>query len=367
MSKAKDARLQEDIRNKREEFRSNANALLSQLIPGSPEYLEMSARIQQLVAISEDHARLRDAFLSGDGPEFVRQQQARIAGGGAATPLEARTQAAFEGLRKEAQPSPFESDVLNALTGQATTTPSGDIFRQAVTRAASPTIDDSVFTNALKLVEDRVNQEYAGRGLLGGGLRLEGLGRAGVEASIAEAKRQDDLRQQAFTNFGSIFDEGEMLRNRAIGVEDALVQMQLGRESNLTGLLSQNTNFRLNDIRDLLERQSGQGTADRLDAEEAEAARKAALGKSIGEITGTVLFGKDFGGPLGANLGNALGGGGSGGGGNAAALLASQRAPTPSGTTPSVPLSHAPQQELSFEDLLRDLQRPGTLRRAAGF
>lgn len=359
--KEKESRLQEDIAQKREQFRNQANQVLAQLVPGSQEYLQAQTEITRLESIGEDHLREREQFLQQIFPQLVSQQQSRIASGGPATPFEARTQAAFGGLREAAQPVPFEQDLLNALTGTETTTPSGAIFTRAMSRAAAPTIDDDVFRNALKLVEDRVNEEYAGRGLIGSGLRLEGLGRAGVEASIAESERQDALRQEAYQNALGLFDSGEVLRNRQIGLEGDLVNLQLGRESNLTGLLSENTNLRLNDLVRQLERRSTQATDDRLDAEADAAARRAALGQAVG--TGLAVAAAPFTGgaslalaPAAGQLGSAATGGAPR---TAGQIQAVQQSQAPAGTTQ--PLSRQSSGGLDLAQLLKLLQQSGAV------
>ena len=312
----KEATRQEDIARQREETQNIGNQFLSQLAPNSQEFNELQAQLAfhtQNVASPENEQEI----IRQLGQRLVSQQQARVAAGGAAGPLEERTNLAFQGLRDINQRVPFEEDIfrilsgeapttafgkqiaagsvpttieqelLNALQGLPTTTPIGGVFRKPLALAAEPTlrpgapVDDAVFKNALKLVEDRVNAEAAGRGLLGGGLRLEQLGRAGTEASIAEAQRQDQLRdeqnrlqQEAFANSIGLFDTGrsipiayrdylsqlfnvgEGLRQRDIGLEGALVDLQLGRETNLTGLLNQNQQTRLTDINQLFQRQT---------------------------------------------------------------------------------------------------------------
>lgn len=312
----KEARRQEDIARQREQAQAELNSQLALLNPTSPEYTQLLSEGNALVArVAEEgdqQAQIREL-----GTRLVQQQNARIAAGGPAGALEERTDLAFRAFREAAQRVPFEEDVLrvlegqepqtafgkqiltglspsdieqellNVLEGQAPTTPLGQIFSQEITRAARPRpevgqpITDTVFEDALKLVEDRVNQEAAARGLLGGGLRLEQLGRAGTEAAIAEALRQDALRaeenrlaQEAFANTiglfdtgraipanvrdfaASLFNVGEGLRERDIGVEAALRDIQLGRETNLTDILNRNIQTRLSDVSSLLQRQT---------------------------------------------------------------------------------------------------------------
>lgn len=263
MGRAKDERKNADIAAQREKARQMGNEILAQLVPGSREYQEFQALITEItstapgepITFSNGQRGYFDTErLQNEGRRYTSEFNARIARGEPATALEARTDQSISGLRDAAAPNEWEQDLYDSLSGGQIDTPFGEALRYQVGRAGSTEIDDSVFKNALKLVEDRVNTEYAGRGLLGGGLRLEGLGRAGVEAAIAEAMRQDKLRQEAFLNTNSIYNQGQNLRNRQIGVESDLVNVQLGRESNLTGILDSNTNRRMDDMNDLLER-----------------------------------------------------------------------------------------------------------------
>lgn len=427
----KEARRQEDVARQREEFRNQSNQLLAQLAPGSAEFQQA----QELARLGEGDSAQRDAFFA-QVPQLVQQQQARIAAGGPAGPLEARTNLAFKGFRDIGKRVPFEEDIfrilqgtapetafgkqiatgtrpttieqelLNALEGLPTTTPIGGVFRKPLSLAAAPTalpgapVDDAVFRNALKLVEDRVNAEAAGRGILGGGLRLEQLGRAGTEASIAEALRQDQLRaeqnrlqQEAYQNaiglfdtgrgipiayrdyFSQLFNVGEGLRQREIGLEGALVDLQLGRETNLTNLLNQNINTRLTDLNQLLQRRTEQSTTDRLDAMDAEAARKAGIGQAIG--TGLAVAAAPFTGgaslllaPSAGQLGGSLAGGGrtqtapTGIPQTAGQLLAAQQTQPGGGGGQTFPsLSRQPGQQLSteeFAELLRQISSGGS-------
>lgn len=310
----KEAQRQEDIARQREEVQNIGNQFLAQLNPNSPEFNEFQSFLSEMVSRSAEGpfavSQLGGAVVDQQeavrrfGEQLVQQQSARIAAGGPAGPLEERTNLAFEAFRdiskrtdfeedvfrllsgEEPQtafgkqfltglsPSDIEQDLLNALTGQPTTTPVGRVFEQEVARLSGGRVPDTVFEDALKLVEDRVNEEFAARGALGGGLRLEGLGRAGVEAAIAEVLRQDALRQQAFQNitglfdtgraipanirdlFSSVFNAGEGLRGREIGVEAALRDIQLGRETNLTDIINRNVGTRLSDLSSLLQRRT---------------------------------------------------------------------------------------------------------------
>jgi hypothetical protein len=346
----KDARHQEDIAKQNEESQNILDQFLAQLVPGSDEY----NRLQ-----TEGIALVRGTAGAGDqqdqirqlGSHYVSQQQARIAGGGPATALEARTNLASQGLREAAGNQPWEEDLLNALRGQPTTTAAGDIFRRAIGRAQSPTVDDDVFKNALKLVEDQVNTSAAGRGILGGGLRLEQLGRSGVEAAIAEAQRQDTLRQEAYENAQGLFSGGEALRNRQIGLEEALTNLQLGRETNLTGLLSQNTNLRLDDMISLLERRTTQSTADRVDAEEEAAASRSGLWGGLGTGIASIAAAPFTGGASLLALPGAAGRLFGGPPQTAGQIQATQQGQTPSGAWPNLSRNPTASSGASDSDL----------------
>lgn len=359
MARAKDAERAADSARQRESAQTRLNAILSQLFPGSEEYQKAFELGSEFVRRTDEPGDQEAELVAAIQP-LIQQQQSRVASGGPATPLEARTNLAFEGLRSAAKPVDFEQDVLNILSGTPTTTaigarlqqgtkptgieqellnalqgldstsPIGGIFEQAISRANAPSIDDSVFRNALKLVEDQVNTEAAGRGTLGSGLRLEQLGRAGVDASIAEGQRQDRLRQEAYANalglfdtgrnvesgirdFSSnIFNVGEGLREREIGVENELVNMQLGRESNLTGIINANSNNRLNDLSGLLQRRTerSQEVSDfeRILEENDQRSLRRTLGGAAGSILG-LPFGP-AGSAAGATFGSNLAGGG---------------------------------------------------------
>src|SRR3990167_5820352 len=78
----KEARRVEDASRQREEFSSQANALLSQLIPGSEEYAQAQQEINRLQYAEGPE---RSIFLNQTLPGYVTQQQSRIASGGPAT------------------------------------------------------------------------------------------------------------------------------------------------------------------------------------------------------------------------------------------------------------------------------------------
>jgi len=109
----------------------------------------------------------------------------------------------------------------------------------------------------LQLVQDQVKARAAQRGILGSGLEMEDLGRAGVELAIREAESRENFRQQQLSNFMSLFGLGQNLRSREIGVEEAATNLQAGRESNLTQLLQGQTGNAVQSMLDLLGTQTG--------------------------------------------------------------------------------------------------------------
>ena len=340
----KEARRVEDVSRQREEFRTQSNQLLSQLIPGSEEYAQAQAEI---VRLTNAEGPERNIFLQQTLPGLITQQQSRIASGGPATAQQAATMAREKQLRDVAAFKPEEQSIFSALRGlglEGQQVASGSIFADLVSRAQDPNkYYQSTLEPKLALLQDAVKARAAQRGILGSGLELENLGRTGAELSIRETDAQEAFRQQQLNNFLGLFTAGQGLRNREIGLEGDLVNLQLGRESRLTDLLSQNTNFRLDDIRDLLGRQTNQSTLDRLDAEDTAAARRGQIGGAIGTGLGAAVGGI-FGGPVGAGIGGSLGGqlGGGGGGGDVASLLGTQRAATTATGAPApVSLSRA--------------------------
>ena len=300
---SKEAERQTDIARQRESAQAVLTQLLSQLLPGSPEYLQLQtegSRLLQGVAGPEDE----EALIRQIAQPLIQQQQAKISRGEAASPLEARTNLQVGKLREAAQPVDFEQDLLGILSGRPPTTQAGrlflasiqhrpeeqdvfgllegrapttqfgriqqegleyqpeeqDIFRllrgEAPTTSAGRTFGEgmavspedaailsglrgepstaptaglvsdiagrarapvgdidsfnrftSTFPQQLELVRQNVEGQFARRGITPtSGLALEGLGRAGVEASIAEEQQSRDayqrasaLREQEFT------------------------------------------------------------------------------------------------------------------------------------------------------------------------
>ena len=218
------------------------------------------------------------------------------------------------------QYQPEEQDIFRQLRGEgAPTTPLGGLAGDIFGRARAPVGDIESFDRfkttlpeRLELVRGQVENQFARRGITPtSGLALEGLGRAGVETAIGEEAAARDaylraaaLRQQELGNreqaIGQSFDlfnvgeqlqarrqaaggqllgEGERLRERQIGLEDQLVNLQLGRETNLTGLLGQQTNRRLDSQEAMLARERAYGNQATLRAEAQEEARRQELRK----------------------------------------------------------------------------------------
>lgn len=326
---SKEGRRQEDLARQAEERQDLINQYLAQLVPGSEEYTQFVTETGPLVRLQ-----------GGDAPEDIRQmgqrlvsaQQARIAAGGAATPLEERTQKAFAGLRGKAAFSPEEQAVMDAVRGTlpANATGTGAIFGDLVTRAQRP--DDffrSTMDPQMQIVEEAVKARAASRGITGSGLELESLGRAGVDVAIKEAAAREDFRQRQLDNAMNLFNVSQGLRGREIGVEEAMLNLQSGRESRLTDILNANTFARGSDTANLLARQTGRAEVLRDAAEASEAGRNALIGKGLGTALGAGA-GFFVGGPAGASLGASLGGS-IAGGGDVGSIIAAQR--TGAGTT----------------------------------
>lgn len=311
----KEAKRQEDIARQREETQNILNTFLSQLAPGSEEYNRLVAEGGRFVQTSESPENEQD-LVRQLGQQLVTAQQDRIAGGGDATALEARTSKAFGGLREKAAFAPEEQALLDALRGLEGTGEAGtaggpqDIFGQVVSRVRDP---DAAFRSTLdpqlQQVQDQVKARAAQRGLLGSGLEIEDLGRAGVELAVREAGAREDHRQRQLENFQNLYNAGQSLRGREIGVEEALLNLQQGRESNLTGLLQSQTGNATQNLLDFLGTQTGRAenlrdTASGLREAERQAQERAiysTLGAGASMIPGV--------GPaLGAGFGSMAGG-----------------------------------------------------------
>ena len=325
---SKATRQSEDIARQAEEFAAIIQQGLSQLIPGSPEYNELltfgqkygqlissgAIPVEELGGISLDQQPAATQFSA----DLMRRQGERISRGEAATPLEARTDLSFAGLRSAAGFTPEEQGVLDALRGGAAIGGPGSagIFADVIARAQNP---DQYFTSTLQpslaLAQDAVKARAAQRGVLGSGLELEQLGRAGVDLAIKEAAQREASRQQAYTNFRDVYGLGQGLRSRQIGTEADLVNLQQGRESQLTNLLGGSSATALDDLNRLLGVRTGR-TAVR--AESALARQQAiedqllqALGETAGPPIGAAagfIAGGPTGAAIGANIGGKIGG-----------------------------------------------------------
>lgn len=239
----KAARRQADVANQTQQAQAILDQLLSQLLPGSEEYQRLLAEGLAYVQRVSQGIPWSPGELTGLAQPYLAQHNARIAAGGAATPFEARTDTAFKGYREASAPVPFEQDILDALAGgQPIDTPTGQISADIIARAQNP---DAYYTStlnpALKLAEDAVKARAAQRGIVGSGLELEDFGRTGAELAIREAAQKEQFRQQGLANFGTIYDFGEGLRERGIGVERDLVNLQLGREGRSQDIISGRT------------------------------------------------------------------------------------------------------------------------------
>lgn len=355
---SKDEARQEDVARQREEVLSIGNQFLSQLVPGSQEYNELQAFIQEMVQRSSEGpfavSQLGGQSLDQQeavrlfGQQIVQQQQQRISEGGAATPLEARTNLAFQGVRDTAAFTPEEQAVFNALRGLApgeTGTPSDDIFAQLVGRAQDPSASfQSTLEPSLALLMDQVKARAASRGILGSGLELEDLGRTGAELAVREAQARQAYQQQQLQNFFNLFNVGQGLRGREIGLEEALLNLQQGRESRLTDLLGRATFDRgtqqaslFGDITNRFE-----GLYD--EARQQESAQNAQLGQALGQLAGTAV-GFAVGGPPGAAAGSTT----------ASSLLGSQQAASQTGQ--ASPTGSLTRQPTNTQDLLKLLQQ----------
>lgn len=285
----KSARLQEDRARQTEQAQAIVNQVLAQLVPGSQEYNDWAAFGAKKVADVRNGVPWTESELSQQGQQIVSQQQSRIAAGGPATALEARTNLSFQGLRDKAAFAPEEQALLNALRGVPGSGEPGqaggvqDIFGQLVNRAQDPNAAyTSTLAPQLQLAGDQVKARAAQRGILGSGLELEDLGRTGVELAIREAAAREDFRQQQLQNFQGIFNAGQGLRSREIGIEGELLNLQQGRESRLTDLLNASSFSRASDLADLFQRQTGRAEDLLGQAQAADAGQTERLGQILG-------------------------------------------------------------------------------------
>lgn len=342
-----------DIASQDEQSRQILNEYLAQLVPGSEEYNRFVTEAGALAAQTSAEGD-QQGMIRALGSQLVQQQQARIAAGGPATAVEARTDQSYQGLRDVAAFTPEEQAVLNALRGISTTGGEGaginDIFSQLVGRAKNPDqYFSSTFSPQLQLLQDQVKARAASRGTLGSGLELEDLGRAGVELAIKEAQQREAFRQDQLANFMGLFNLGQGFRSQEIGLEEGLVNLQQGRESRLTDILNSNTQARASDASSLLQRNTSRAN-DLFDTATAreQAIRDAALG-AVGTAAGGAIGGA-LGGPAGAAIGSQT----------ASGLLGSQQSQTsPQSMNPAGSLSRTGGSSIDLQTLLKLLQSSG--------
>ena len=339
-----------DIARQRDRDQLLLNQFLAQLVPGSAEFQELQSRgqewLSQIGSGPDFTAMIRDL-----GTQLASQQSQRIAAGGPATPFEARTNAQSQALRAAAAPQPFEEDIFRALEGTAPTTafgrtlqeslqttpeeiavlaglrgdsstaPTADVISQIVARARTPDqFFESTLAPELDLARQAVESQFARRGITPtSGLAIEGLGRAGAELAVRSAQAKERSRQEALQNFldalmrgqsaterrfgtsRETFNVGEQLRQRQLGTEQTLLDLQLGRENRLTPILAEQTFQRGTQQQDRFANLSDQATA----LEQQERAAKAQQAQQIARLLGTGV-GFAVGGPTGASVGNQL-------------------------------------------------------------
>jgi len=395
-----EARRQEDVARQSESAQNELNQFLAQLNPNSPEFNQLQAEgaaiVQRTGQAGDQQAEVREL-----GQRLVTQQGERIGAGGAAGPLEERTNLQIEALRGATARQPFEEDILRVQRGEPPTTPLGRIFAQILGRSegvgtgvrpeeqdllgalrGDPTTTpfggiatdvvnlagqdpDLAIQDEFSLIQDQINRDAQARGVVRGGLPVELSQRAGAELAVRTARERENIRrnrlsdvlelfqtgritqQEALQNVGTVFDLGQQLRVREIGLEEAVTDLQSGRESRLTELLGRQTGAGTENLLNLFSSTTGQSIADRIAAQEQAAAQRAALGTAIGTGLGAAV-----GGPFGAAIGGQIGGGLAGGGvrgTDPTSLLAQRRsAVTPQGQ----PVS--PSAGISRGNLLRD-------------
>lgn len=263
-----------DVARQREEVLSVGQQFLSQLVPGSEEYNQLQSAIQQYAQQVASPAN-EQGLVSQLGQQLVSQQGSRIAAGGAASPFEARTNKAFQGLRDVSARTPEEEAVLAALRGTQTGTPLDSIFGDIVSRAQTPEdFYQSTLDQQLQLAFDQINRQAAQRGLVDSGLPIELSQRGAAELAINEAAGRQQARQTALSNFQDLYNTGAGLRSREIGLEGANVDLQQGRETDLTSIINQNTQLRGTQQGDLLQRQTATAEAEAERKRQEEAAKK---------------------------------------------------------------------------------------------
>lgn len=351
-SSSKDAARSSDIASQSQQFIDIINQGLAQLTPGSPEYNDLTAFGQKYLGqISQGEIpvpELGGAVLDQQPAatqyeqQLIKQQQDRIAAGGPANALESRTNLAiglpglngatatpgaagpYQSLLSQSANTPEEQAIFNAerglpMSGQES--PTGSIFADLLARAQNPDqYYQSTLGPQLALALQANQQAFGRRGLLGSGLQDEGGTRAANELAIQEAAARNQFRQQSMENFFNLFNTGEQLRNRSLGVAGDLVNLQLGRESNLTGLLGNQGFATANTNANVAGQNQAYARQDQLSQQQQDAAFQQMLGRLAGTGVGFAL-----GGPTGAAIGGSVAGGGSN---DLSSLLKSLQSPT---------------------------------------
>ena len=182
----------------------------------------------------------------------------------------------------------------------------------------------STFGEQIGLLQDQINREANKRGILGGGVPIEQLGRAGGELAIREGAVKQGLVEQALNRAAGLVEAEESLSSGARGEAGALSEFE-------AGLLQEALSNYGNTLSSIRGREAtGAAQAQSLanpffqsslgflaQREQASAERDAAIAKALGSALGTA-GGFLVGGPVGASIGSQLGGslGGAFGGGS---------------------------------------------------
>lgn len=275
-----------DVANQDQEAQAILESFLSLLVPGSEEYTQLLAEGLSLARTAGDTPGDQQDQIRVLGQSLVNQQTSRLAQGGAVTPLEARTDQAFGTYRDVAEFTPEEQAIFDALRGLTpeTGTPSFDIFSETVDRARSPEdYFESTLAPQLTLAEDAVKRRAAQRGTLGSGIELEQLGRAGVDLAIKEAEAREAFRRSQVEDYERLYNAGQGLREREIGVEKDRTNMQFAREGSLTSLLEGSSQRGLKTLLGLQTGRVDQALGERDRIEREALAREEALLKTIGQ------------------------------------------------------------------------------------
>jgi hypothetical protein len=86
---------------------------------------------------------------------------------------------------------------------------------------------EDTFTPQFELLRDKMRSQAAQRGIVGSGLELENMGRAGIDLAIAQANARNQSRQQGISNAlaGNQQVEGGVI-NRQAGLQNYLANLQ---------------------------------------------------------------------------------------------------------------------------------------------